>query len=108
MEIIAEEGRGVIVLIRSASVTDLSDYVRKQGGGSMAPNQLMNEPSILFKDYGVGAQILRDLGVQEMVLLSNTKRSIVGLEGHNLRIIEQRAIKFSEGHRLPVGPKFYD
>ena len=100
MEMIAEEGRGVVVMIRSASKTFLSERVRKQ-----AETKKDNAP--LFKEYGVGAQILSDLGVREMILLSNTKLSIVGLEGHDLRILEQRAIKYSRDHPIPVRPSFY-
>ena len=103
MEIIADEGRGVIVLIRSASVTALSDYVREHIGAVNQSKSLMKESSTLFKDYGVGAQILRDLGVREMILLSNTKRSIVGLEGHDLKIVEQRPIGHTSVRPIAAG-----
>jgi 3,4-dihydroxy 2-butanone 4-phosphate synthase / GTP cyclohydrolase II len=49
-----------------------------------------------LRDYGVGAQILLDLGVRDMVLLSNVTRPIVGLEGYGLRIVEQRPIPGTE------------
>ena len=45
-----------------------------------------------LRDYGVGAQILIDLGVKEMVLLTNTKKSIVGLEGFGLKVVAQKPI----------------
>ncbi len=45
-----------------------------------------------LRDYGVGAQILLDLGVREMVLLSNTRRTIVGLDGYGLSVVERRPI----------------
>jgi 3,4-dihydroxy 2-butanone 4-phosphate synthase/GTP cyclohydrolase II len=45
-----------------------------------------------LRDYGIGAQILNDLGVKKMVLLSNTKKTVVGLEGYGLTIVGQRAI----------------
>ena len=45
-----------------------------------------------LRDYGVGAQILLDLGVKDMILLSNTKRTIIGLEGYGLSVVEQRPI----------------
>ena len=45
-----------------------------------------------LRDYGVGAQILLDLGVKDMILLSNTHRNIVGLEGYGLSVVEQRSI----------------
>ena len=45
-----------------------------------------------LRDYGVGAQILLDLGIKDMILLSNASRNIVGLEGYGLRIVETRPI----------------
>jgi 3,4-dihydroxy 2-butanone 4-phosphate synthase/GTP cyclohydrolase II len=47
----------------------------------------------LLRDYGIGAQILTDLGVHEMVLLSNTPRHIVGLEGYGLNVVGRRDIE---------------
>ncbi len=49
-------------------------------------------PGAELRDYGVGAQILLDLGVKEMILLSNSKRSIVALEGHGLNLVDQLPI----------------
>ncbi|MBT6885835.1 MAG: 3,4-dihydroxy-2-butanone-4-phosphate synthase, partial [Rhodospirillaceae bacterium] len=48
----------------------------------------------ILRDYGVGAQILLDLGIKDMILLSNTRHTIVGLEGYGLRVVEQRSITF--------------
>ena len=45
-----------------------------------------------MRDYGIGAQILTDLGVKEMVLLSNHPRPIVGLEGYGLTVVDTRPI----------------
>lgn len=42
--------------------------------------------------YGIGAQILRALGVRDMILLSNTGRTIVGLQGFGLRVVETRPL----------------
>jgi 3,4-dihydroxy 2-butanone 4-phosphate synthase/GTP cyclohydrolase II len=85
MRAVAAEGRGVVVLIREPMATSLSDRVRARQGVGQATNQEL-------RDYGVGAQILLDLGVRQMVLLSNTKRTIVGLEGYGLNVVGQRAI----------------
>jgi 3,4-dihydroxy 2-butanone 4-phosphate synthase/GTP cyclohydrolase II len=85
MDTIGAAGRGVVVLIREPSATSLSDRVKARiAGGAGASDQL--------RDYGVGAQILLDLGVREMILLSNTKRRIVGLEGYGLTVAGQRPI----------------
>jgi 3,4-dihydroxy 2-butanone 4-phosphate synthase/GTP cyclohydrolase II len=45
-----------------------------------------------LRDYGVGAQILIDLGVKEMMLLTNATKSVVGLEGFGLRIVGQKPV----------------
>jgi 3,4-dihydroxy 2-butanone 4-phosphate synthase/GTP cyclohydrolase II len=86
MRMIGEAGRGVVVLIREPSADALSTSLRlrlegkAKGGGEL-------------RDYGVGAQILLDLGVRDMVLLSNTRRTIVGLDGYGLRVVGQRPIE---------------
>ena len=49
-------------------------------------------PQRELRDYGIGAQILLDLGVKNMILLSNRRRTIIGLEGYGLNIVEQRSI----------------
>ncbi|MCR0980442.1 3,4-dihydroxy-2-butanone-4-phosphate synthase [Roseomonas populi] len=82
MEEIARIGRGVVVLIRDVKADALSSRVRA-GREKAAPE---------LRDYGIGAQILADLGVREMVLLSNHPRPVVGLEGYGLTITEIRPI----------------
>ena len=89
MRVIGDEGRGVVVLIREPHATSLSDRVR-------AKIREGDKPLGELRDYGVGAQILLDLGIKEMVLLSNTKRTIVGLEGYGLKVTEQRPIPEEE------------
>jgi len=89
MEVIGEEGRGVIVLIREAEQAHLSARVRARLSGDAGEGRLV--------DYGVGAQILLDLGVEDMILLSNTHRHIIALDGYGLRVVEQRALLASEG-----------
>jgi len=85
METISAHGRGVVVLVREPRPTSLSDRVRAQLDSKPAPVEL--------RDYGVGAQILLDLGVEEMILLSNTPKTIIGLEGFGLKVVEQRPIE---------------
>ena len=45
-----------------------------------------------MRDYGIGAQILLDLGVREMVVLSNNPMTVIGLEGYGLKIVAQKPI----------------
>ena len=85
MNMVANEGRGIIVLIREPLPTSLSDRVREKMGEEISSNAEL-------RDYGVGAQILLDLGVKDMILLSNTHRNIVGLEGYGLSVVAQRSI----------------
>ncbi len=85
MQIIAAEGRGVIVLIREPHRSSLSERVRARVEGN-------DDGTPQLRDYGVGAQILLDLGVKEMTLLSNSQRTIIGLEGYGLAIAGRRSI----------------
>ncbi len=79
MEQVSSHGRGVVVVIREPIRTSVSDHVRmKRGEDPVSPMDL--------RDYGIGAQILLDLGVRNMLLLSNSKRVVVGLEGYGLSI----------------------
>ena len=85
MEMIGTEGSGIIVVIRDTSPTDESNRIKQLRSSPSSP---VNE----LRDYGVGAQILTDLGVRDIILLSNSNRSIIGLEGFGLRVVETRPI----------------
>ncbi len=85
MKYIAEQGRGVIVLIREPLTVVLAEQ-RRRAGEPIAP------AGVELRDYGVGAQILIDLGVKEMVLLTNSKKSIVGIEGFGLKVVGQKPV----------------
>ena len=87
MQMIGDADRGVVVLIRDTLPTTVSTFVGK------ISKEVIIEGS--WRDVGVGAQILLDLGVSEMVLLSNVERAFVGLDGFGLRVVE----------RLPIGTK---
>ncbi len=84
-EMVAAYGRGVIVLFRDHMLGRLADRVLAKARGEEHTRRLV--------DYGVGAQILVDLGVKNMILLTNTSKKVVGLEGYDLHIVEQRPIK---------------
>lgn len=102
MRQIGEEGRGVVVLIREPRANSLSSSVAKlielNGGDSAALRQELAQADddTDLRDYGVGAQILHDLGIRDMILLSNTKRHIVGLDGFGLNLVDQRPLVVSE------------
>ncbi|SIQ42166.1 3,4-dihydroxy 2-butanone 4-phosphate synthase / GTP cyclohydrolase II [Acidiphilium rubrum] len=87
---IAEAGRGVVVLIREARPDAISTRLAQIMGGART--------GTVLRDYGIGAQILTDLGVHDMILLSNHKRAVIGLEGYGLNIVDQLPI---EGKATP-------
>jgi len=89
MHMIAAKGRGVVVLLRDRRPNGLSERVRLLAAAS--------RPEAELRHYGIGAQILLDLGIKDMVLLSNTRRVIVGLEGYGLNIVDQQPIEGTRG-----------
>ncbi len=93
MEAIAEAGAGVIVVINRRTPDMVSRFMnlRSEGKGAGAP-----EVEAL-RDYGGGAQILTELGVHDMILLTNTHHTLVGLEGYGLSIVGERAIPGTKG-----------
>lgn len=96
MEMIGEEGRGVVVLIRESWATSLSDRVRERSAAPPKVPEGATTAPIRLRDYGVGAQILLDLGVRDMILLTNSNRVVIGLEGYGLRIVDRRPIPDTE------------
>ena len=86
MRVISDKGRGVVVIIREPTPTSLSRFLREREG------QALKKPIAELRQYGIGAQILLDLGVRNMILLSNTRRSIVGLDGYGLTLVGQQPL----------------
>lgn len=82
MSEINDNGSGLIVVINyNDSAHVLSKYI--------AGNDAWNEEDKI-RENGIGAQIIRDQGVKEMILLSKSKREVVGLEGFDIKVIDQR------------------
>ena len=79
MKTIAQKGNGIIILIRDVSPESLSNKISKN-----LENFQKNNTTI--RDYGVGAQILSDLGVKNMTILSNKKANAIAIEGFGLTI----------------------
>ncbi|KTF68217.1 3,4-dihydroxy-2-butanone-4-phosphate synthase [Sphingomonas sp. HT-1] len=86
MEIIGKEGAGVIVVINRPRPDGYTVALQTRSGA--IPPKDMDE----LRDYGVGATILTELGVQEMILLSNTHHTLIGLDGYGLSIAGTRPI----------------
>lgn len=82
MDAIAAEGAGVLILIGDSGPNAMTREMEAKGMGE----------AYHVRDYGIGAQILVDLGVSTMTLLSGSHRSYVGLEGYGLRVVEERPL----------------
>ncbi|HET8564191.1 MAG TPA: 3,4-dihydroxy-2-butanone-4-phosphate synthase [Candidatus Binatia bacterium] len=95
MEIIAREGKGVILYLQPEPKglrPSLVAYPKVEGKSQkdMNPRFLYRAD---FREYGIGAQILRDLGVRKMRLLTNNRKHLVGLSGYGLEITALVAIR---------------
>jgi 3,4-dihydroxy 2-butanone 4-phosphate synthase/GTP cyclohydrolase II len=86
MEVIAEEGAGVIVVINRPAPDAFSQALRVRSGAAPPAD------SEQLRDYGVGAQILAELGVHDMILLTNSHHTPVALAGYGLAIVGERPI----------------
>ena len=86
MKAIAAEGSGVIVVINRPMPDALGQSLRIRAGAASAAD------SEQLRDYGVGAQILAELGVHDMILLTNSHHTPVALGGYGLAIVGERPI----------------
>ena len=82
MAAIGEAGRGIIVLLRDSSNASLSSMLSQ----AIASVDEGADQAQGLREYGVGAQILNDLGICQMILLSNTQSNVISLEGYDLEI----------------------
>ena len=92
LRMISEEGTGAVVLIRDSWNALFSNQVnlRKASSELYAKKIQSIKQNPIIRDYGVGAQILCDLGIKKMRLLTNTKESTIkGIDGYGLSITER-------------------
>ncbi|MCX7722678.1 MAG: bifunctional 3,4-dihydroxy-2-butanone-4-phosphate synthase/GTP cyclohydrolase II [Verrucomicrobiae bacterium] len=104
MRMVAQEGRGVIVYMRQQEgrgiglAPKIKAYKLQEAGlDTVEANRRLGYPPDL-REYGLGAQILADLGLKTIRLLTNNPRKIVGLEGYGLKVVERVPI------RVPPNP----
>jgi 3,4-dihydroxy 2-butanone 4-phosphate synthase/GTP cyclohydrolase II len=94
MAMVAREGKGVILYLpqegRGIGILNKirAYHLQDQGADTVEANHRLGFGEDL-RDYGIGAQILYDLGVRKLKLMTNNPRKIVGLAGHNLEVVER-------------------
>jgi 3,4-dihydroxy 2-butanone 4-phosphate synthase/GTP cyclohydrolase II len=98
---IEKEGRGVVLYIRQEGranglIQKMKAYKLQEDGQNSTNEKLGIGETI--RDYGIGAQILKDLGINRMKLLTNNPRKIKGLRGYDLEVVETVPIQM-EGKR---------
>ncbi len=100
MDMIEKEGKGVIVYMQQEGrgiglLNKLKAYKLQEQGADTVEANLMLGFNMDSRDYGVGAQILHDLGVRKMRLLTNNPRKRTGLVGYGLEIVENVPIEIT-------------
>jgi len=102
MRAIAAEGRGVVLYLRregrGTEILEAAQSRRRKRNPSTEPVTRERD----FREYGIGAQILRDLGIRKLRLLSNFPRNLVSLPGYGLEIVECVPLKIAGAKRSPV------
>ena len=86
MDLISYLDSGVIILVRDTNVDALSNLLKKYSGDTLKQESKL-------KEYGVGAQILIDLGVKKMSLISDTNAMPINLEGYDLEISNRQPLE---------------
>ncbi|HPT99184.1 MAG TPA: GTP cyclohydrolase II, partial [Armatimonadota bacterium] len=94
LEVIAAEGRGVLLYIQQEGrdiglINKLKAYeLQEHGKDTVEANEALGFAADL-RDYGIGAQVLADLGLSRIRLMTNNPKKIAGLQGYGLQVVEQ-------------------
>jgi 3,4-dihydroxy 2-butanone 4-phosphate synthase/GTP cyclohydrolase II len=94
LKMINDAGKGVLVYLRQEEkglnlVEEIKSYATQNGGSNPGETSVSQNSDMDLRIYGIGAQILRALGVRKIRLLTNHPKKIVGLQGYGLTVMEQ-------------------
>jgi 3,4-dihydroxy 2-butanone 4-phosphate synthase/GTP cyclohydrolase II len=102
MQMIEKEGKGVLLYLRQEGrgiglANKLHAYaLQERGLDTVEANQRLGLP-IDKRDYGIGSQILRDLGLSKLRIMTNNPKKIYGIDGYGLQVVEEVPIRITPG-----------
>ncbi len=88
IEYVSTEGKGVIILVRDSGKSIINNLILNQVKGEKSHQQNSDELRI----YGMGAQILSEIGIKKMILLTNTEWKFIGLDAYGIEIVETKLL----------------
>ena len=80
----------VLIFVRDSNLKSVSETLR----GYKSENYYKKGHDKLIKNYGIGAQIIKALNIKNMILVTRSKKKVIGLEGYGIRISKQEIIKW--------------
>lgn len=98
LKAIQDAGKGVLVYLRQEEkgrslVDEIKAYAIQEAGANPVEDDFFSDSSTDLRIYGIGAQILRALGVKQIRLLTNHPKKIIGLQGYGITVVEQVHLK---------------
>ncbi|MGH7948675.1 MAG: 3,4-dihydroxy-2-butanone-4-phosphate synthase, partial [Candidatus Binataceae bacterium] len=101
MGMIGEAGNGVLLYLKRESNAIAAELAGRSRGSARRPTTRMSSSEADFRDYGIGAQILRDVGVRKMIIMSDAKPRLANLPGYGLEIVDSVPLTPAEKRPAP-------